>query len=617
MKTKLYLTIVFSSMLLPMLLQAQQVTPIAGGLQNGGLLESTINGDASAAGTDRIYELERGQFYLMHAGINVDNPGGSITIRAEDGTGPLPVIVMQALNEVNVTPSVVKSNLSLENIQFEVMPTNEAWVGDQLFKISGDNSKLNVSGCFFENADGIDAIFNMVDVSEGAVAIIRDSYFRDMDRKANWWSGRILDFQLTQVDTIIFENNTLTGTQLPILQKDALCDFALINHNTFINNSRYPLLNVNWKTMYVTNNLFVNVNWAGEDYENVASGGQDPDALLMGLVGLDTIENNINIPAKYLNPDGSLNDNLNAFSDLVWYAADNVVVHSSTLDNYYSGGLNSNTNFNAPESYLTWTGGTGPFQVRNVPAIWMNERTTQLVADHDNIISDNNSLYEMTVAELGLVTDPLPQAAADVYIQFNRVQWAVPGVTMPTDEEFKITYFGDYDPNTIPGVGGENSKQGGIRLVSDLTEDFSYTANLISESDGLPIGSLLWNDKSYDFDASYASIKSVYEGGSVLPVDEISLVTAVKYNTIDQAMIKTYPNPAFERATIQFSLTESSYVRLSIFDISGRKITDLLDEQRPAGITEAVFTPASGGNTYIYRLTTNKSTSSGIMHFLK
>ena len=88
----------------------------------------------------------------------------------------------------------------------------------------------------------------------------------------------------------------------------------------------------------------------------------------------------------------------------------------------------------------------------------------------------------MTLAELGLGTDPLPQAAADLFVEWNRAQWGVPGVVAPTD--FTAYYFGDHNPATIPGVETENSNAGGITKISDMIEDFSYTADLTSKSDG-------------------------------------------------------------------------------------------------------------------------------------
>ncbi len=51
--------------------------------------------------------------------------------------------------------------------------------------------------------------------------------------------------------------------------------FGFINHNTIINNTKYPFLNQYWKECYFTNNLFVNANWVGEDRENIISGGNN------------------------------------------------------------------------------------------------------------------------------------------------------------------------------------------------------------------------------------------------------------------------------------------------------------------------------------------------------
>ena len=53
---------------------------------------------------------------------------------------------------------------------------------------------------------------------------------------------------------------------------------------------------------------------------------------------------------------------------------------------------------------------------------------------------------------MGFGTDPLPQAAADLYI-WNRSKWGVPGVEL----RILLTHFGDYDANTIPGVETEAS----------------------------------------------------------------------------------------------------------------------------------------------------------------
>lgn len=47
---------------------------------------------------------------------------------------------------------------------------------------------------------------------------------------------------------------------------------------------------------------------------------------------------------------------------------------------------------------------------------------------------------------------------------------------------------------------------------------------------------------------------------------------------------QNYPNPFNPSTTIRFDLPETAQVRLTVFDISGRLVTELLNEVRPAGI---------------------------------
>ena len=120
----------------------------------------------------------------------------------------------------------------------------------------------------------------------------------------------------------------------------------------------------------------------GEDHENVATGGQDPDGLLEGIFGVDTIEATLNIQPKFLDGRCTLTDDVNDLSDYIIYAADNVVTYSPTLDSYYNGTIDKTAIpglpwDDAPASYLTWGGEVRPYKVVNVPGIWQNER-----ADH-------------------------------------------------------------------------------------------------------------------------------------------------------------------------------------------------------------------------------------------
>lgn len=581
------------------LLSAQDdVIVIPGGIDNVGLLETTINADTTETGEranpNRIYELEANQFYIQQAPINVNNPGGTITLRGQTG-GSKPVIIKQPLNEVNIGESFIVGGFAIQNVQYQNLETDGS-MPFRSFTISGENSKLLVEDCFIENCNGM--IFNLNGVTGGANIQISNSYFRDFHNFAQWWSGRILQAKVP-VDTFIFENNSVSGGGLTVLGQECLFDYSVINHNTFINNRKYPFLNQYWKEVYFTNNLFVNGNMVGEDLENVATGGQDPDALLHGIIGVDTIENTIAIQSRFLTADSTLTEEVDELSDIIFYVADNVVVYTSTLDDYYNGSLDPDFD-DAPSSYLTWSGMEGPFKVVNVPGIWKNERTEALINEYPNIAEANNMIYEFPAVDLGMVTDPLPQEAADPFIQWNRSQWGVPEVEAPVREEWLAYQFGDYDPLTIPGVETESAAagSGGITKISDLLEDFSYSMDLTSNSDGLRIGALHWNDEEFDAAASLAAIKEAY----ALTTNTKEVVQAETFG------LKNIPNPFNHSTVISFELKESTVVHLSVFDISGRLVETLINRSNlPAGQHSVEFVPTNqAAGTYFYQLTTNQ-----------
>ncbi len=277
------------------------------------------------------------------------------------------------------------------------------------------------------------------------------------------------------------------------------------------------------------------------------------------------------VDAKYLNADSTaLTSDVDEISDYTWYAADNVCVSSNTLDAYYHGTPDDGIE-GAPASYLNWGGlGNGPWKVINVPGVLMNSRVENMIADHNNIKAENNIVYEFPAEDMGFGTDPLPQAAADVYIEWNRSKWGVPDVTTP---DIAITHFGDYDPNTIPGVETEDSSTGGITRISDMIEDFSYTKSLPSHIDGKPIGALHWFDLDYYHDVSLQAVKDAYHGflhSGVKPADAESLFV--------------YPNPVrsvlnvnnAKNADITITNLDGRIVK-SVKNVSSVNVSDLAD----------------------------------------
>jgi hypothetical protein len=59
----------------------------------------------------------------------------------------------------------------------------------------------------------------------------------------------------------------------------------------------------------------------------------------------------------------------------------------------------------------------------------------------------------------------------------------------------------------------------------------------------------------------------------------------VPEKTADEAYaVKIYPNPFATSTTFRYALTSDQHVRLSIYNLSGRQISTLVDRQHSAGI---------------------------------
>ncbi|HKW13682.1 MAG TPA: FlgD immunoglobulin-like domain containing protein, partial [Candidatus Krumholzibacteria bacterium] len=91
------------------------------------------------------------------------------------------------------------------------------------------------------------------------------------------------------------------------------------------------------------------------------------------------------------------------------------------------------------------------------------------------------------------------------------------------------------------------------------------------------------------------------------------------HNRLEQ----NFPNPFNPQTTIAFSIQKASNVHLSIYDVTGSRVRDLVDEKRVPGAYRVVWdglnqkgnSVASG--VYFYKLTAGEFTSAKKMVLLK
>ncbi|MBP1656171.1 MAG: alpha-L-arabinofuranosidase-like protein [Bacteroidetes bacterium] len=84
-------------------------------------------------------------------------------------------------------------------------------------------------------------------------------------------------------------------------------------------------------------------------------------------------------------------------------------------------------------------------------------------------------------------------------------------------------------------------------------------------------------------------------------------------------LMQNFPNPFNPHTTIQYSLREASTVSLRVYDVMGREVASLLnDERRPAGRHEVDFEAENlPSGAYFYTLRTERSKATRVMMLVK
>lgn len=597
------------------------------GRENQGLLESTINGDTTGAGTrvnpNRVYALNEGQYYFQTAPIMVNNPTGTLNVcgvpSAYGRTKPVILIANTGSTHVVVHlrgTNLVYGSLKFENIYY-VSRELDGYQNGELFYCGTKNKlpqSLTINNCMFEFC-----ILDLFDCTSepdaiggwpyGAKFRITNSYFRNMFNPGQWWGSRV--FQCRHpIDTLWVENCTVTTGGLTFLQQNELTDFMYINHNTFVNNTRYWFFSPYHHDMFITNNIFINQNWVGED-TNVIS-GNFPFKQYTSTIIADTnnIRHGLLVQGKYYAGDSSHFTHDLDLNRLKIYVSDNVNYYDPLLINgYYQSGKYKLAALNALPSYLTWTYPTPPFPVENVPCEWMNSHTKDLFAA---FAPPNGGFLERRTdtSNPGTVTPPIADASVvDSMAAWNQNQWGDPRFPRDPNNITSTKFiYGDFLAATLPGiVNGVRTDTmttgaAGIVKFTDLTENFSHTGHL-SAIDGLPIGALIWDDAklaAFNSSTDLALVWGKYIGEGGLP---LSVETTTPGHPAGYSLAQNYPNPFNPATTIRYGLPARTRVALSVFNTLGQHVAILVNESQESGFHDVRF--EAGGlasGVYFYRL---------------
>jgi hypothetical protein len=104
---------------------------------------------------------------------------------------------------------------------------------------------------------------------------------------------------------------------------------------------------------------------------------------------------------------------------------------------------------------------------------------------------------------------------------------------------------------------------------------------------------------------SFLEFATPFSQGTVIQTSNV-VTNAAFPRTIpgQQDLLSMYPNPFNPSTTIEFRMDIGSRVRISVFDVAGRRIETLLDNVMPAGTSLIRWRPSVPSGMYIVVLET-------------
>lgn len=256
-----------------------------------GSLNQFIADDKADGGipAGRVYLLKRGEYYLLSGRIDVDS---SYVLRLVGEEGPAdtqPAVVSGGLKEDGSgfwQYLTTTNDVEFRNIYFKGATPTDILTGECL-RILGPDVTLVADNCVFDSFHFVTLHFFKVN---GGSAYITNCYFRNLNHKnGGKYNGRGLRFMQADADTIVMQNNTFVNSNSFFLDVNRFgqANYALIDHNTIINTVKFVFQWHHQTNAVFTNNLIYNGHSYGETVADAAN--QDPDGLVFGIFGIDTI----------------------------------------------------------------------------------------------------------------------------------------------------------------------------------------------------------------------------------------------------------------------------------------------------------------------------------------
>jgi len=187
---------------------------------------------------------------------------------------------------------------------------------------------------------------------------------------------------------------------------------------------------------------------------------------------------------------------------------------------------------------------------------------------------------------------------------------------------------GEFDPasSNLDIIGSFDGWSG--TAMTDPNADTIYTASLGSHEAGTTLTfkcrrNGAWDDmEEFPFGGANRTYLVTDAGDQSIPTFLYSDITEVPVGVEDgptvYALAQNYPNPFNPATTLKFQIPNADMVKISIYNVAGRKVAEVMNEQLEAGYYTVNFNASAlPSGVYLYRLTAGEFSSVKKMTLLK
>ncbi len=500
--------------------------------------DTAANGGLSA---NRVYELQREQYYLANATFTVPN-GKTLRLRAAEGSGKKPVIFLWETG-TGGTPTrppgnfVVLNggNVEIKNLCvagfYEPEPSRVDGVQGGLINTTAVGSSIVLDGVIMSNING-----QHVRTGQNTVKVqVTNSIFANMGAltTSNLGAGKGIDLREAACDSFIVQNTTFVNYQDRAIRHYNFANpgagtgeikHGLIDHNTFVNGMGFhgllSLGNVG-PQIIITNNLFVDAFALGEDSTDATRAAE-------------------------------------------W---------ANTGEIYPNGRNRITWIFTAPNATTQWRVSKNYYAISDSGWAFMNDFNYGVASPlswhiNSRLGADSVNAFTQTILSLGKT----PR------LMTNMMRWyedPLGGGRIKSQTNF-VKARDDYDRRPIEFY----------RDTLDATYSTSSAAYTGAEG-GFPVGDLNW------FPAKKAEWEDYISNVSENPGAVVK----------DFRLEQNYPNPFNPSTSIAFTLAQTGVAKLEVFNALGQKIATLINGKLPAGSHNVTWDAQNApSGIYFYKL---------------